>query len=1141
MLHAITLFAIASAVALGIYLAYVPYEEEFQYLAFILAILVPVIVLAIGSYLATFTPQTQLTPDQIFWSIDLIKMNAEAPKEQTPASRPIKALTVYPHNTPAMLVSRASDMHEAFNAAQKRIAKLESENSNLQNKIQTNDHDDQLKENHKSNCITMPAVKSKVLAPGMYVSDVEPIPPRATAASGSKPRRNTKKDRTLPAQSDMKKVEVHPRNNKSSVKRKNHVDSSISYKRIVINSNTNSVCKTCNKCLMSDNHDKCVVKSVKSVKQPPVKKVWQIKPVKQVWQATGKLFATVVQIILWYLDSGCSKHMTGDRSRLRNFVKKFSKTVRFGNDHFGAIMGYEDYVIGDSMISRVYYVEGLGHEWGCRKTNRTLVEAARTMLIFSKALMFLWAKVVATARDTPNRSLIHTRRNKTLYELVHDKKLDLTLLRVFGALCYPTNDSEDLGKLPPTAASGIFVGYAPSRKGTGDLFQPMFDEYLEPPRVERSVSPAPAVPVPVNLASTPSSTTIDQDAPSPSHSLSSSELQSPSLQQGVAAESTIMEDNMLAPVDNDPFVNFQAMQDEIHEFDQLQVWELVSHPDRVMIIALKWIYKVKLDEHDDVLKNKARLVAKGYCQEEGIDFEESFALVACIKAIRIFIANADSKNMTIYQMDVNITFLNDELKEEVYAPQAWYDTLSRFLLDNMFSKGAVDPTLSTRKTGKHILLVQIYVGDIIFASTDPKACDIFSNEMSSKFQMSMMGKMYHASPTKKHLEALNGSFGISEEPLIEILPIRKWVPVGKSNYVLDVLKSQRNLIFKDTMRYDATIGIYSCQLDEQWFNLHKDILIDALQITPINDNNSFVAPPSSEVVIEYVNTLGYPVTVKNVSAMPVNDLYQAWRAILSMINMCLIGKTAGHDRPRHPTMALHGKKKTTPLLIPSIRFTKLIIHQLKTKYNIHPRTGSPLHYSHDDNVLGNLRFVGKDCKEVFGMPIPDALLTYAITRASYYGGYLAHIAEYQRYLNGEHEKKQKLVKVTPDEPSPAKRLKTSLVGKRRKPKSPLKLVDEFADEDLEARNQGPAHLVVFREPDSGRFQRLPKTLKKKSPVDLHISGRSPTTTGPSGNAESPSLDAELADSETESDKTMTPVNKEKDASNRELIEINAGV
>ncbi|GKC68627.1 retrovirus-related pol polyprotein from transposon TNT 1-94 [Tanacetum coccineum] len=239
----------------------------------------------------------------------------------------------------------------------------------------------------------------------------------------------------------------------------------------------------------------------------------------------------------------------------------------------------------------------------------------------------------------------------------------------------------------------------PTNKELEILFQPMFDEYLEPPRVERPISPAPAAKVPVNSTGTPSSTTIDQDAPSLSHSPSSSALQSPSLHQGVAAESTLMEDNPFAPTYNDPFINvfaleprseasssgdlsstespyvsqtlhhlgkwskdhlldniignpsrpvftrkqlatdalwclynsvllkvepknfksaitkdcwFQAMQDEIYEFDRLQVWELVPQPDCVMIIALKWIYKVKLDEYGDVVKNKARLVAKGY-------------------------------------------------------------------------------------------------------------------------------------------------------------------------------------------------------------------------------------------------------------------------------------------------------------------------------------------------------------------------------------------------------------------------------------------------------------------------------------------------------------------------------------------------
>ncbi|GJW94860.1 hypothetical protein Tco_0174532 [Tanacetum coccineum] len=249
--------------------------------------------------------------------------------------------------------------------------------------------------------------------------------------------------------------------------------------------------------------------------------------------------------------------------------------------------------------------------------------------------------------------------------------------------------------------------------------------------------------------------------------------------------------------------------------------------------------------------------------------------------------------------------------------------------------------------------------------------------------------------------------------------------------------------FRDTMCFNSSIGLYSCQLDEQWFNLHKDLLRDALYITLTNDNNPFVALPSRDTLIKYVNTLGYPCTLRKVSAMSVNDLYQPWRAILSMINMCLIGKTAGYDRPRHPVLqilwgiihhsnndygeriweefvqsiqtfltdrknlatASRGKKKTAHLLIPSVRFTKLIIHHLKTKHNIHPRTGSPLYFSHDKIVLNTLMFVGKDGREIFGMPIPDALLIDDIKGAPYYDEYLEYVTKYQQHLDAEHGSK----------------------------------------------------------------------------------------------------------------------------------------
>ncbi|GKF04948.1 retrovirus-related pol polyprotein from transposon TNT 1-94, partial [Tanacetum coccineum] len=188
-----------------------------------------------------------------------------------------------------------------------------------------------------------------------------------------------------------------------------------------------------------------------------------------------------------------------------------------------------------------------------------------------------------------------------------------------------------------------------------------------------------------------------------------------------------------------------AMQEEIHEFERLQVWELVPCPDKVMLIKLKWIYKVKTSEFGGVLKNTARLVVHGFTQEEGINFKESFTPVARIEAIRIFVANAANKNMMIFQMDDNPSHVY-KLKKALYglkqAPRAWYDMLSSFLISQHFSKGAMDPTLFTWKAANDLLLVQIYVDDIIFASTntamfnDPKG--IFLNQ--SKYASEIIKK-----------------------------------------------------------------------------------------------------------------------------------------------------------------------------------------------------------------------------------------------------------------------------------------------------------------------------------------------------------------------------------------------------------------
>ncbi|GJT54017.1 hypothetical protein Tco_0989071 [Tanacetum coccineum] len=221
----------------------------------------------------------------------------------------------------------------------------------------------------------------------------------------------------------------------------------------------------------------------------------------------------------------------------------------------------------------------------------------------------------------------------------------------------------------------------------------------------------------------------------------------------------------------------------------------------------------------------------------------------------------------------------------------------------------------------------------------------------------------------------------------QIVPRNRWVPIGKSNCYLDEEKSQRSPIFKiavdilkqtnffraftasstipaiyiqqfwDTIRFDSKAGSFKCQLDEQWFNLNQDTLRDALQITPVDNNRAFSSPPTPDTLVEFVNKLGYPKEVMHLSNVTTNDMFQPWRALATIINLCLTGKTSGFERPRAPvlqilwgivnrahidyaermweefTQSIHtftedkrklaqhtlGKKKATLILIPSIR------------------------------------------------------------------------------------------------------------------------------------------------------------------------------------------------------------------------------
>ncbi|KAM0031422.1 putative RNA-directed DNA polymerase [Helianthus debilis subsp. tardiflorus] len=211
------------------------------------------------------------------------------------------------------------------------------------------------------------------------------------------------------------------------------------------------------------------------------------------------------------------------------------------------------------------------------------------------------------------------------------------------------------------------------------------------------------------------------------------------------------------------------MQKELQQFEKLGVWRLVDLPKNQKWIKTKWVFKCKRDDKGDVVRNKARLVVQGFSQQEGIDYDEVYAPVARLEAIRIFLAFASWKDFKVYQLDVKSAFLYGKIKEEVYvgqppgftdpqhknkvylldkalyrlhqAPRAWYETLSQYLLANGFTRGTGDSTLFTKEVAGHLLILQIYVDDIIFGSTNDELCKDFEKVMQKKFEVSSMGEM----------------------------------------------------------------------------------------------------------------------------------------------------------------------------------------------------------------------------------------------------------------------------------------------------------------------------------------------------------------------------------------------------------------
>nr|GEU77069.1 hypothetical protein [Tanacetum cinerariifolium] len=680
--------------------------------------------------------------------------------------------------------------------------------------------------------------------------------------------------------------------------------------------NINSMCATCETCVMNDKHDMCVLNSVAK----PLKKIVASESNQKPRNITRKLYERVcktcswwypkftpsgykwkpmsgkenvnpntsmplgslVEIVLFIINSGCSKHMLGNLKLLINFVEKLLGTVKFRNEQIAPILGYGDLVQGVVTIKRVYYVEGLNHNLfsvgqfcdvdlevafrkstcyigdlkgndlltGSRGTdllvqrglqaqvrivqtdkgtkilnqtlhayfaaegilhqtsvartpeqndvverrNRTLVEAARTMLCAVKVPLFFWAEVIATACFTQNRSLVIPRLERTPYHIINDQKPSIKFFYIFGSLCYIVRDGENLDKMKEKGDKCIFVGYSTQSRAyrvfnkrtrvimesihvnfdelphmasdhvSSDpvpecqrmalehgslspviqrqenvpqadrtfttsneldfLFSLMFDELLN--GSSKIVSKSSAVSsadapnqgqhhtTPLNIHTTPAPTydefinifctTVQNQGETSSLHVDSSNMHT--FYQRYPSEHRWTKDHPLEQVIGNPLqsvrtrcqlesdgemcmfaltVNqtepknikeamadstwIESMQEELHQFDRLDVWELVDRPLCTNVINLQWLWKNKRDEENPVNRNKFRLVAKGYAQKEGVNFEESFAPVARLDAIRLFIAYAVHKSFTVYQMDVKTVFLYGPLKEEVYVNQ----------------------------------------------------------------------------------------------------------------------------------------------------------------------------------------------------------------------------------------------------------------------------------------------------------------------------------------------------------------------------------------------------------------------------------------------------------------------------------------
>ncbi|KAK2401717.1 putative mitochondrial protein [Trifolium repens] len=434
------------------------------------------------------------------------------------------------------------------------------------------------------------------------------------------------------------------------------------------------------------------------------------------------------------------------------------------------------------------------------RKNRSLQEMARTMMHETKLAKYFWAEAVNTACYIQNRIYIRPILNKTTYELFKGRKPNISYFHQFGCTCYILNNKAYKRKFDAKACKGIFIGYSERSKAyrvynsetntVEESIHVRFDDKEPDNKMSEQDNSYAGIPYLYNNSESEKASETNETSDAVLEEASEEEPPTEASEE----HDDILEDNtqtnaetneapkrkfkyrsshpedlilgnkesprktrsdyqqhdsllglisMIEPKNVDEALSddgwIVAMQDELNQFQRNDVWDLVPRPTHKNIIGTKWVFRNKLNEQGEVVRNKARLVAQGYSQQEGIDFTETFAPVARLEAIRSIVKQPlgfeDLKNPDyVYKLKKSLYGLKQ-------APRAWYERLSNFLLENGFQKGQIDNTLFRKTNKKDILIIQIYVDDIIFGSTNASLCKNFSKLMQDEFEMSMMGEL----------------------------------------------------------------------------------------------------------------------------------------------------------------------------------------------------------------------------------------------------------------------------------------------------------------------------------------------------------------------------------------------------------------